>query len=544
MPDLSHTLQGHDLGFLRIVASLWGLEISARDARTTLPALTRAMRDSALLAEIVDSLPASARNALQSLIENHGRMSWSLFSRRFGDIRPMGAARRDRERPHLNPASPAEILWYRGLIGKAFFNLPPEPQEYAYIPDDLATLLNLPEQPQTEVLGQAAPPAAYAHALPASDGILDEACTFLAALRMGLDAACLATAVRLPARPLEVLLRAAGLIDDARSPDPQAVRDFLESPRPVALSHLVQTWLNSSEFNELRLLPDVICEGEWKNHPQAARASLLNSLQCIPADTWWSLSDFIAAVKAQAPDFQRSAGDYDSWFIRRAADGEYLRGFACWDEVEGALITFIIRGPMHWLGLIDLAAAQEDAPANAFRFSDKANALLTGQPLDDFIEENGLLQLSAEGVLRIERRAPRWLRYQLARFSHWLPATREEYLYQITPQSLTAAHKQGLRGAHLIGLLRRHASPPLPPMILQAIERWEQHGSQARLQNAVLLRVASPDLLAALRKTPAGRDILEDLSPTCALIRSGSKKRLLRELARLGVLGEDQTEGV
>ncbi len=545
MPDLFHALQGHDLGFLKIVASLWGVETPARDVRTLLPALTREMLNPALLAEIVDSLPSGARNALQALRDSQGRIPWPLFARRFGDVRSMGAARRDREQPHLNPESPVEILWYRGLIGKAFLNLTPEPQEYAYIPDDLAALIDLPDQPPPDVFGRAALATECAYPLPpASEAILDDACTLLAALRIGLDQSSLDAQMHIPAGALEALLHAAGLIDEQRVPNPQAVRDFLEAPRSSALTRLVQVWLSSTLFNELRLLPGLVCEGEWRNPPAAARAALLAMLKPIPAEAWWSLPDFIAAVKAHSPDFQRPAGDYDSWFIRRATDGEYLRGFAAWDEVDGALLAYLIRGPLHWLGLLDLAAPQNGADPAAFRFSGRAAALLAGQPPPQAESEDGQIHLSSEGLLRVERRAPRWLRYQLARFGKWLPPASAEYRYQITPSSLAAAQKQGLRGTHLINLLRRHAAPPLPPALLTGIERWEQHGSQARLENATLLRVATPELLTALRKTPAGRYILEELTPTCALIRASGKRHLLRELARLGVLGEDETEGV
>src|SRR5512140_635573 len=122
MPDLTHTLQGTDLGFLRMVAGAWGFELDAPDAKSALPLLVDALRDRHLVPEVVESLPAEARLALQSLVESEGRSLWAAFTRRFGEVRPMGPARRDRERPDLRPASTAEMLWYRALIGKAFLH--------------------------------------------------------------------------------------------------------------------------------------------------------------------------------------------------------------------------------------------------------------------------------------------------------------------------------------------------------------------------------------------------------------------------------------
>ena len=58
----------------------------------------------------------------------------------------MGAGKRDRERPHLKPASTAEALFYRGLLARAFFDTEKGPQEFAYIPDDLLAIINREEQ--------------------------------------------------------------------------------------------------------------------------------------------------------------------------------------------------------------------------------------------------------------------------------------------------------------------------------------------------------------------------------------------------------------
>ena len=114
---------------------------------------------------------------------------------------------------------------------------------------------------------------------------------------------------------------------------------------------LVAAWRDCETFDELRLLPQLKCEGPWINQPRTARAMLLQQLDSVPRQTWWHLNSFVESIKQTHPDFQRPAGDYDSWFIKRAGDGTYLRGFECWDEVDGALIRFTLRDVMHRLGL-------------------------------------------------------------------------------------------------------------------------------------------------------------------------------------------------
>ena len=76
MPDLTHTLQGNDLGFLRMVAGAWGIELNSPDAYIALPVLVSAMQNRQLANEVIESLPAAARSALKVLIENDGALPW------------------------------------------------------------------------------------------------------------------------------------------------------------------------------------------------------------------------------------------------------------------------------------------------------------------------------------------------------------------------------------------------------------------------------------------------------------------------------------
>ena len=103
MPDLLHTLQGNDLGFLKMVASAWGIDLTSPDAHTGLPVLTTAMLNHFSGDGNHRGAAPEAQRALQELLENEGRLSWAIFTRRFGEVRAMGAARRDRERPDLKP---------------------------------------------------------------------------------------------------------------------------------------------------------------------------------------------------------------------------------------------------------------------------------------------------------------------------------------------------------------------------------------------------------------------------------------------------------
>ena len=560
MPDLNKSLQNQDIGFLRIVAESWGVALTQGDARAALPVLVMALRDQALVSEVVEALPAAARQALDGLSRSSGRMPWALFTRRYGVLREFGPGRRDREKPHLDPASPAEILWYRALIGRAFFDTPAGPEEFAFIPDDLANLLPPPVTAVAEALGRPASPVERAFPLLVSDRLLDHATTLLAALRLGLpleQVRLYTPAWQDPAFPLSpppltleairLFLSAAGLLDAAGMPLPEPVKAFLEAPRGEALAMLARAWLDSAQFNDLRLVPTLRAEGEWENDPRRARQAVIDFIASVTepdrqrGHPFWSLGAFVQAVHQHHPDFQRPAGDYDSWFLRQADTGEFLRGFAHWEAVDGALLRYLIAGPLYWLGICDLALTAPPGEAGTrlggFRFSAWAEALLAGQAPQGLAVEEAQVHVGSDFRISLPGLAPRALRYQLARFCEWDEEKADGTHYHLTPASLARARQQGLTTSHLLTLLRRHART-VPPSLVRAVERWERKGSEARLEPVVVLRLASPELLQELRSSRAARFLGDPLGPTAIPVRAGAVPKVLRILAELGYLAE------
>ena len=111
MPDLIHSLAKQDIGHLRIIAEFWGHELESADVDSAREEISASLLDFDLLTELRTSLSPQADSAIAELVNSGGRIPWSTFTRKFGDIREMGAGKRDRELPHLEPASTAEILF-------------------------------------------------------------------------------------------------------------------------------------------------------------------------------------------------------------------------------------------------------------------------------------------------------------------------------------------------------------------------------------------------------------------------------------------------
>jgi len=539
MPDLLHSLQGKDLGYLKIIARLWNIELDAPDIHTALNSLVSALLNRKLVAEIIETLPPDAQTAIEFLLENDGRVSWAAFCRRFGDIREMGAGKRDREQPYLNPATATEILWYRGIIARAFLNIAGSPQEFAYIPDDLVSLLPAARHSEKLILGRPASPVECANIIPATDHILDETCKLLSALRSrrkSLPKSFEKNAI--PAPVLQKFLIAAKLIDSSGMPLLEPTRKFLEAERGAALLYLFNTWLSSMTFNELRLLPELQCEGEWHNDARQARQTILELLTHIPVGTWWNITSFISSVREHNPDFQRPGGDYESWFIKQTETGEYLRGFASWDLIEGALIRYLITGPLHWLGIFDLASPNPETIPAAFRFSVWSADLMHERPPTDFKTEDGTIRCTADGKITLSPNLARAALYQIARFSEWI----DEDHCRLTPASLKNARQQGLRISHILSLLNRYSEKPIPQVLTKALQQWDLLGVQAHIEQVVILKLASPEILTALRQSRAARFLGEVLNPTQVVVKPGAREKIIAALADLGYLTEEDSE--
>lgn len=540
MPDFVESLQGKDLGHLQIIAQLWGTKLDDQEVQPAILRLKATLLHKDVMDGMLIRLGPEVLKAIEDLRQHSGRLLWAHFTRSYGEVREIGPAKRDRERPYENPISVAEALWYRGLVARAFFDTAAGPGEFAYIPDDLMELFPRATSDGSHLIGRPAALQEYAQIFQANDFILDHACTYLAAVRMGVDLpGSFSTQIgeELTNECMRSILWGSGLVDESGNPISEPVRLFLEARRGEALMRLFLAWKESLQVNELRLLPGLTLEGNWENDPVRARMAVLDDLSYVPGDTWWNLGSFIAAIKQRAPDFQRPAGDYDSWFIRNKADDTYLRGFDHWDAVDGRLIRYLISGPLHWLGVLDLARMQDEREVSAFRLSSWSKELLRGEAPKGLSLEKERLAVRSDAHIGARKLVPRAVRYQLARFCEWEKETLDEYLYKISPASLGRARKQGLNVSQLITILNRYAKA-VPPSLIKALERWDEQGSEAWMQKTIVLRVSSEEILQALRKSRASRFLGEPLSSVTIAVKPGAIDKVLGALAELGYLGE------
>ena len=548
MRSLLNTLEDQDTGYLRILCELWGFDSPQGSHRSVVENITRAMLKQNTLDELLDSLPDPAKQTLEGIAHADGRTAFPDLIRDHGELREMGPGKRDREQPWRSPASPVEVLWYRGLIGRAFTDTPKGPQEFAYIPTDLLPMLNdsFPDYSTPSLSPLTQDPK---YVCLATSAAVDDATTLLAAMRRvpfpsfefsqqqdtPLERFLLIP--RLHNLLLTILQEMSVIEGPPWTPNPERTRSFIGASRSQAVRDLLLAWKDSVTWNDLAGLPHIVCNTDtWPNDAGLSRQGVLDLLQSLKPGVWWDLNDFVEEIRQTHPAFQRPGGDFDSWYLQDQS-GNFLHGIENWNWVDGALIRYVITGPLHWLGALDLGQDSQSTSISSFRLT-PVSALLYDPKAPVHVEEpEKAIIIHTDGRIIVPRGVNGAVRYQIARFSHWVSVEDEKYEYRLTPSTLQRASEQGLSHQHIRAVLEKTCESPLPPPVDLALTRWAERGTEARIQRFWVLRVQSPDVLEILRsKKSTNRYFKEILSPTAAIVHPSDWQKLQAAAARLGLL--------
>ena len=548
MFSLKQALHDHELIVLRVIGEWWELDLTGTEKLACVNILAETLGAVDMQLEIKYLGPEESA-ALEDLINSGGRTPVAFFERVHGTVRHMGPGRLEREEPWLDPISPAEALWYRGFLFRAFDESEmSDLVEYYYLPDELfdqfpkqsletdkpidqkSTQLTQVTQPEeyipeiTDAVDDITTIIAFAQNLPVQEEDLKSIQPLL--LNRNLKRASLLFVL---ASEL-YLLRAT---DEGAKPSRKIVT-WLQKKREESLRDVANAWSRSA-WNELWATPGIICEGSgWQNDPILARTTLLDSLP--REEGWYRISEIINFIKEEEPDFQRPDGNYDTWYIRDLDSGDYLAGFDNWHMVEGRLLRFLIQGPMVWLGLVETNILHEEDDF-LFRLTPRALDWLDDRPV--VAEEVAIpIVINGNATISVPFNANRYHRFQVARLSEAEAAKSGfPFQYRLTPKSLKRAKEQGIEPDRMHNFLEKASGRPLPPSVKRAIQRWSELGTEARLEKVILLRVRDPEILEKLRSNPKTRDyISESMGDLAVVVRPGDWQKLIEATAELGLL--------
>lgn len=546
MRSLEQALSDHELIVLRAIGEWWELDLTGLDKPACVQAVAQALMRLDMPQE-AGFLPPEEGAAFSELVAANGRIPVATFSRTHGEVRLMGPGRMEREEPWLAPESVTEALWYRGFVYRGFDETAEGLIEFYYIPNEL--LAPFSQDNQAKVVKETAtsfldPAEAPTKVKTAVTNAVDDLTTILAlaqsvSLRVGdidylrpylLDPTPDRCSLLLTLGQEMGMLRESG--EGELRPARSAVK-WLKQSREAQLHALADAWSNSN-WNDLCHTPGLVCEGErWHNDPILARTALLDAFPSI--EHWFRLGNLVAHIKENDPDFQRPDGNYETWYIRDEASNTYITGFENWELVEGRLLQFLVRGPLFWLGLVELGDdSQPDAVL--FRPALRALAWLANEPPSQE-EVRVPLVVQADGSLLVPYNAGRYERFQAARITEAEPVEPQKpFRYRLTPHSLAQARDQGIAPDRLLQFLERSSGRPVPAGVRRAITRWSERGVEGRIETTVVLRVRDAAILETLRNNPKTRPFMgESLGELAATVRADEWRKLVEAAAQLGL---------
>jgi hypothetical protein len=132
----------------------------------------------------------------------------------------------------------------------------------------------------------------------------------------------------------------------------------------------------------------------------------------------------------------------------------------------------------------------------------------------------------------------RYERFQLARVARWV-RTSDPFLYRLTPASLERGRRQGIAVERVLAFLREVTEAPLPDSLERALRRWDEKGTEARLEPAVLLRLHDRELMDQIVTSSRLKPLIQErVGPTAAQVRRQDWPEVVARLEAMGLLPE------
>ena len=379
------------------------------------------------------------------------------------------------------------------------------------------------------------------------------------------------------------LLRLADLLhkDDEGMPGlrllPNAARLLLGPTSAEAARDLFELWLTHPGYEELFDLQEeglrlkcrttplnnpILRPGELEAENSEARQLLVALVAQAPLNQWISFSAFARFIYRLNPTFlQKRQRLFPSphWWLEQE-EGRPLQPtqMSDWMRAEGHYLARLLRGPLHWWGISDLALSG-DGRLLAFRLTPMAGLLLNGvEPVEQAVEEvrepSRTLDVLETGELLVESHSDSWPLIELIEdFAEVAGVCNGRLCYRLAPRSLAEALGRGQQPGNLLRLLRKIAKDgensvgPLPCLLAQ-LESWIASYGRVRLYTGVsMVEVADNLVMRELSATTSVEEqIVKSITPTLMILTKQGMERIVEDLKRRGqspLLHEEEYHG-
>lgn len=492
-----------------------------------------------VLRRIVETSDLTIRQALNALLQADGALPLHSFQASFGEIRlhrPWDT-KTEPHQPWRSPVSPAETLYYLGLV----FLHPRQPQpgqsQRAILPADLIATLR-----QLVLPDPATAPALSFHPRP---GLPPDLAWHMALFLATLTAEPIHPLHGrwLPPSTLSAFAQRTGLVyapgftptrSERRQPYLAFIHflaeaaGFLAGVERLELTPLAWRWLAAGPVERWQTLwqswlqaPSelaLLYRFPWADLSIVARDLIYRRLQQLPAGAAGSLPDF-------------------SDHLRRQDERNLLA--QPWDQEED-VISALLSGPCFWLRVIDLYATANTAGIDSFTLT-PFGAWLLGMPgyqAPSFPDPQPCLPTATDNTrLLVPAGANPLHLAHLAPYCQWLTLAAPSLAQQLelTEATVAGAVAQGVQPAQILHALADALGRSPSHRLQVKIRQWAAKGQAVRVRQVTILETKDPQLMGDLRRYKLVRRHLgEALSPTRSVLNPLGLPALRTHLASLG----------
>ncbi|MEO8956340.1 MAG: hypothetical protein ABI396_04535 [Ktedonobacteraceae bacterium] len=373
------------------------------------------------------------------------------------------------------------------------------------------------------------------------------------------------------------LLRLADILhkDDAGTPNlrllSNATRLLIGPTHAEVARDLFELWLTQPSYEELYDLQEeglrlrcrttplnhsILRPGELEAENCEARQWLVALIAQVPQDQWVSFPAFARFIYRLNPTFlQKRQRLFPSphWWLEQE-DGQpptplQPKQMNDWMRAEGHYLARLIRGPLHWWGITDLALAL-DGHLLAFRLTPMAGLLLNGLEWEDEQDvetqfaastPSSALEVAETGELLLSCSFAAWPLIALVEdFTEVAGVRNERLCYRLSPTFLAEALSRGQQPTLLLQTLHAMAAeaPPDSPLwrLITRLTNWTSSYGRVRLYSGVsLLEVADTMVLRELAATTTMEEhIVQTITPTLMILKRQGMAHMIEDLKRRG----------
>lgn len=270
------------------------------------------------------------------------------------------------------------------------------------------------------------------------------------------------------------------------------------------------------------------------------RHMLLRLLACAGETGWLRLERIQSALQRLWPEVNALMdAPLATWgvAVRDASQQFSAHSAPPWDQLQGQVLRFMLQGPLHWLGWVELALEGEQLVA--FRPRGLADWVWDRPPAEPRLGgEPVAVERSANEVKILVRpdAACACVHELLGGIAELEQARPGRFVYRLDPKRTSSRFEAGSTAVDLLAEWNRCLLTPAPQAVVDLLSDWWSRYGRVRLyEGFALLELQDDVLLAELEaSTSLAKHILARISPRLVLVPEEQVPLLLKEFSERG----------